>query len=164
MVLNLRQINYLQKASTNWINQLLKKPKRRKVYSLFKDNIWCVDLADMQLLSKCNKGIRFLLCVIDIFNKYAWVAPLKDKNIETILLEDVLLIGLKFLKLKKIKTQYLRHMVLLISMVNELLELFMISFNLNFVDHLNLNIYNGILLIHFKIAKNYITIYFKIIS
>ena len=118
----------------------------------------------MQLLSKCNKGIRFLLCVIDIFNKYAWVAPLKDKNIETILLEDVLVIGLKFLKLKKIKTQYLRHMVLLISMVNELLEFFMISFNLNFVDHLNLNIYNGILLIHFKIAKNYITIYFKIIS
>ena len=34
----------------------------------------------MQLLSKCNKGIRFLLCVIDIFSKYAWVAPLKDKK------------------------------------------------------------------------------------
>ena len=39
-----------------------------------------VDLADMQLLSKCNKGIRFLLCVIDIFSKYAWVVPLKDKK------------------------------------------------------------------------------------
>ena len=34
----------------------------------------------MQLLSKCNKGIRFLLCVIDIFSKYAWVVPLKDKK------------------------------------------------------------------------------------
>ena len=34
----------------------------------------------MQLLSKYNKGIRFLLCVIDIFSKYAWVVPLKDKN------------------------------------------------------------------------------------
>ena len=34
----------------------------------------------MQLLSKYNKGIRFLLCVIDIFSKYAWVAPLKDKK------------------------------------------------------------------------------------
>ena len=34
----------------------------------------------MQLLSKCNKGIRFLLCVIDIFSKYAWVVLLKDKK------------------------------------------------------------------------------------
>ena len=31
----------------------------------------------MQLLSKYNKGIRFLLCAIDIFSKYAWVVPLK---------------------------------------------------------------------------------------
>ena len=34
----------------------------------------------MQLLSTCNKGIRFLLCVIDIFSKYDWVVPLKDKK------------------------------------------------------------------------------------
>ena len=34
----------------------------------------------MQLLSKYNKGIRFLLCVIDIISKYAWVVPLKDKK------------------------------------------------------------------------------------
>ena len=34
----------------------------------------------MQLISKFNKGFRFLLCVIDIFNKYAWVVPLKDKK------------------------------------------------------------------------------------
>ena len=39
-----------------------------------------VDLADMQLLSKYNKRYRFLLCVIDIFSKYAWVIPLKDKK------------------------------------------------------------------------------------
>ena len=51
-----------------------------KVYSTFKDNIWGVNLADMQLLSKYNKRIRFLLCVIDIFSKYAWVVPLKDKK------------------------------------------------------------------------------------
>ena len=50
------------------------------MYSLFRDNIWRVDLADMQLLSKFNKGFRFLLCVIDIFSKYAWVIPLKDKK------------------------------------------------------------------------------------
>ena len=43
-------------------------------------NIWGVDLADMQLISKSNKEFRFLLCVIDIFSKYAWVVPLKDKK------------------------------------------------------------------------------------
>ena len=34
----------------------------------------------MQLISKLNKGFRFLLCVIDIFSKYVWVVPLKDKK------------------------------------------------------------------------------------
>ena len=56
---------------------IIKKTKKRKVYSLFKDNIWGVDLADMQSL---NKGIKFLLCAIDLFSKYAWVIPLKDKK------------------------------------------------------------------------------------
>ena len=59
---------------------IIRKFKKRKGYSTFKDNIWGVDLADMQLLRKYNKGIRFLLCVIDIFSKYAWVVPLKDKK------------------------------------------------------------------------------------
>ena len=45
-----------------------------------KDNIWGADLADMQLIGKFNKGFRFLLCVIDIFSKYAWVVPLKAKK------------------------------------------------------------------------------------
>ena len=34
----------------------------------------------MQLISRFNKGFRFLLCVIEIFSKYAWVVPLKDKK------------------------------------------------------------------------------------
>ena len=38
------------------------------------------DLSDIQLLSKFNKEFRFLLCVFDIFSKYAWVVPLKDKK------------------------------------------------------------------------------------
>ena len=50
------------------------------MYSSFKDNIWGADLADMQLISKFNKGFRFLLSVIDIFSKYAWVVLLKDKK------------------------------------------------------------------------------------
>ena len=51
--------------------QIIRKFKRRKVYSSFRDNIWGVDLADMQSLSKYNKGIRYLLCAIDLFSKYA---------------------------------------------------------------------------------------------
>ena len=50
------------------------------MYSSFKDNIWGVDLADMQLISKFNKGFRFLSCVIDLFSKYVWVVLLKDKK------------------------------------------------------------------------------------
>ena len=60
--------------------QIIRNFKKRTVYSGFKNNIWGADLADMQLISKFNKGFRFLLCVIDIFSKYAWVVPLKDKK------------------------------------------------------------------------------------
>ena len=50
------------------------------MHSPFIDNIWGGDLADMQLMSKFNKGFRFLLCVTDICSKYVWVIPLKDKK------------------------------------------------------------------------------------
>ena len=59
---------------------IIRKFEKRTVYSGFRDNIWGADLADMQLLSKFNKRFRFLLCVIDIFSKYAGVVPLKDKK------------------------------------------------------------------------------------
>ena len=59
---------------------VIKKFEKRKVYSSFKDNIWGVDLVDMQLLSKQNKGINYLLYVIDLFSKYAFVVPIKDKR------------------------------------------------------------------------------------
>ena len=54
------------------------------MYSSHKDNFWGVDLAVMLLISKCSKEIRCLLCVIDIFSKYAGVVPLKDKKGVTI--------------------------------------------------------------------------------
>ena len=50
------------------------------MYSSFKDNIWGIDLANIQLINKYNKGIRNLLCAIDLFSKYAYVVPLKDKK------------------------------------------------------------------------------------
>ena len=59
---------------------IMKKFDKRKVYSQFKDNIWGVDLADMQSLSRKNKGIKYLLCAIDLYSKYAFVIPLKDKK------------------------------------------------------------------------------------
>ena len=59
---------------------IIRNFKKRKVYSAFKDNMWAADLADMELISKFNKGFKFLLCVIDIYRKHAWVVLLKDKN------------------------------------------------------------------------------------
>ena len=59
---------------------IIRNFKKRAVYSGFQDNILGADLADMQLIRKFNKGFRFLLCVIDIFSKYTWVVPLKDKK------------------------------------------------------------------------------------
>ena len=65
----------------NELHKLInRKFKKRKVYSAYRDNIWGVDLADMQSLSKYNKGIKNLLCTIDLFSKYAWVVPIKDKK------------------------------------------------------------------------------------
>ena len=59
---------------------IIRNLKKRTAYFGFRDNIWGADLADMQLISKFNKGFRFLLCVTDIFSKYAWVVPSKDKK------------------------------------------------------------------------------------
>ena len=59
---------------------IIRKFEKIRVHTPFIDNIWGADLADIDLISKFNKGIRFLLCVIDIFSKYSWVIPLKDKK------------------------------------------------------------------------------------
>ena len=50
---------------------IIKNFKRRKAYSSYKDNVWSADLADMTLFGKFNKGIKYLLCVIDLFSRYA---------------------------------------------------------------------------------------------
>ena len=59
---------------------IIRKVKKRKVYSSFRDNIWGVDLAVMQSLNKYNKGNKCLLYAIDLFSKYAWIVSLKDKK------------------------------------------------------------------------------------
>ena len=94
MIQNMMDIKFFDKKSfggaikpvpnyqlTNEIHrQIIRKCKREKVYSSFRDNIWGDDLAEMQSLNKYNKGIKYLLCAIDLFSKYAWVARLKDKR------------------------------------------------------------------------------------
>ena len=59
---------------------IIRKFKKRKLYSSFRNNIWGVDLADVQSLSKYNKGIKYLLCATDLFSKYAWVISIKEKK------------------------------------------------------------------------------------
>ena len=77
---NTKLVPQSQQLADELHKPIVRKFKKRKVYSTFKGNIYDVDLANMQLLSKYNKGIRFLLCVIYSFSKYAWVVPLKDKK------------------------------------------------------------------------------------
>ena len=64
-----------QQLATELHKPAITKVKKRKVYSSFKGNIWGVDLADMQLTSKYNKGIRCLLCAIHLFSKILLLFP-----------------------------------------------------------------------------------------
>ena len=66
--------------ANEFLKPSIRKFEKRKICSSFRDNIWGNDLADMQSLSKYNKGNKYLLCAIDLFSKYAWVVPLKDKK------------------------------------------------------------------------------------
>ena len=60
----------------SFINQLFENLGN----SSFRDNIWGVDLADMQSLSKYDKGNKYLLRAIDLFSKCAGVIPIKGKK------------------------------------------------------------------------------------
>ena len=81
---SLKEVVLLRKPNYQLENELhkpiIKKFKKRSVYLSFRDNIWGVDLADMQSLSKYNKGIKYLLCAMGLFSKYAWVVPVKNKK------------------------------------------------------------------------------------
>ena len=72
-------LNQLQLAN-ELRKPIIRKLKRRRVYSSFKDNVWGIDLADIQLITKYSKGIRYILFAIDLFSKYAWVVHLKDRR------------------------------------------------------------------------------------
>ena len=59
---------------------VIKNFKRVKDYARFKDNIWAADLAEMESSPSKNKNVKYWLCMIDVFTKYACVKPLKDKK------------------------------------------------------------------------------------
>ena len=80
---------YFKKKKFSVLAEELHKPvkrkfKKRRVLVNGIDKIWAADLADMTALSKDNEGVNFLLLVIDIFSKYGWIVPLKDKKGETV--------------------------------------------------------------------------------
>ena len=53
---------------------------RIPTYAAGIDDQWQADLVDMQALSRANRGVKYLLTVIDVFSKYAWVVPAKNKS------------------------------------------------------------------------------------
>ena len=72
LVVVLKNENSFNKELAEELHKLItRKFNKRKVHSPFIDNMWGAYLADIQLISKLNKGFRFLLCVIDIYSKYA---------------------------------------------------------------------------------------------
>ena len=73
-------LDFNEQIAKEWHKPIIRNFKKRTVYSGSRDNVWGANLADMQLISKFDKGFRFLLCLIDIFSKYAWVVPSKKKR------------------------------------------------------------------------------------
>ena len=59
---------------------VIKKFKGRRVHAMLKENIWASELDQMESLPFFNCAIQYLLSVIDVFSKYVWVKPIKDKK------------------------------------------------------------------------------------
>ena len=66
---------------TNWF----KNSNEKKSMPGLKINIGAADLVEMGSLSSKNRGVEWLLCVIDVFTKYTWVKPVKDKKSKKLL-------------------------------------------------------------------------------
>lgn len=59
---------------------LRKKFKRRRVLCYYIDDLWQADLIEVVSDAKQNKGFKYILTVIDVFSKFAWVVPIKTKS------------------------------------------------------------------------------------
>ena len=92
--------DWLRKQQTYTLHKPIhKKFLRRKTVVAGIDTQWQADLADLSKLSKFNDKHRYLLCIIDVFSKYAWVVPIKDKTGKTLVIafKSVLKSGLYFI-------------------------------------------------------------------
>lgn len=69
-----------QKLAKELHKPIARKFQWPKLYLSYQNSIWDADLANMELISKYNKRAKFLLCVINIYSKCAWVVPLRDKK------------------------------------------------------------------------------------
>ena len=78
-------INVKKQSAEEMRKTIIKEFKRKNVYARFKDNTWAAGLAEMKSLLSKNENVKYLLWVIDVFTKYAWVKPSKDKKGKTVL-------------------------------------------------------------------------------
>ena len=76
--------NWQEKLADELHRPIKRNFTRRRVIVNHIDEIWCSDLVEMQQFSKWNKRFRYLLMVLDVFSKYGWIVPLKDKKGETV--------------------------------------------------------------------------------
>ena len=83
------EISVNEQLAEEFHKPVIKKFKSRKVCARFKDNIWAADLAEIESFSTKNKSVKYLLCIIDVFTKYAWFKPLKDKTVLNAFIEIV---------------------------------------------------------------------------
>lgn len=71
----------LSKLDTYTLHKRITKPKRfRRTWTFAPNDLWQIDLLDLQKFKKENKGYRYLCVIIDTFSKYVWVKPLMDKT------------------------------------------------------------------------------------
>ena len=80
MLLLKKNLKFTDDLAEELYKLVTRKFQRRTVNVNSIDEIWAADLIDMQVFSKDNNGINYLLTVIDVFSKFVWIVPLKRKT------------------------------------------------------------------------------------
>ena len=75
-----KNVAWSSPLATELHKPVIKNFPKRKVYVNNIDKIWAADFVDMQAFSKFNRGVKYLLTVINVFSKFGWMLPLKDKT------------------------------------------------------------------------------------
>jgi hypothetical protein len=93
-VLKSKKIKIKRPELKNWLSTqnvytrhkpIVKQFPRNQVITRGIDDLWQIDLADLQKISKFNDNNRYLVTCIDVFSKFAWVVPIKNKKSDTVL-------------------------------------------------------------------------------